>query len=187
MLHSPKARAAKRLRGRAEQASSDTTEAIGFSVLPSLRESQPQRGEAMLANIKGLVERLDLTPAKAMMPLFEGVSNAIDAIEEHGDGFFKHAIRIRLVAGRDLAHQGGDETLLIDGFDITDDGVGFHDQNLASFKEAHTLSKVKLGGKGVGRFSDRVPSRGVTPQPGQADVHTVLSAARLAGEPEQYR
>jgi hypothetical protein len=107
----------------------------------------------MLANIKGLVERLDLTPAKAMMPLFEGISNAIDAIEEHGDGFFKHAIRIRLVAGRDLTHQGGDETLLIDGFDITDDGVGFHDQNLASFEEAHTLSKVKLGGKGVGRFS----------------------------------
>jgi len=107
----------------------------------------------MLANIKGLVERLELTPAKAMMPLFEGISNAIDAIEEHGDGFFKHAIRIRLVAGRDLAHQGGDDTLLIDGFDITDDGAGFHDQNLASFKEAHTLSKVKLGGKGVGRFS----------------------------------
>lgn len=65
----------------------------------------------MLANIKGLVERLELTPAKAMMPLFEGISNAIDAIEEHGDGFFKHAIRIRLVAGRDLAHQGGDDTL----------------------------------------------------------------------------
>lgn len=36
---------------------------------------------------------------------------------------------------------------------ISDDGVGFNDGNLASFKEAHTLSKVKVGGKGVGRFT----------------------------------
>ena len=107
----------------------------------------------MLANIKGLVDRLDLTQAKAMMPLFEAISNAIDAIEEHKDGFPKHAIRIQLVAVHDLAHQGGDDTLVLDGFDISDDGVGFDDGNLASFKEAHTLSKVKVGGKGVGRFT----------------------------------
>ena len=34
---------------------------------------------------------------------------------------------------------------------------------------------------------DRVPSRGVTPQPGQAEMHAVLSAALQATEPEQYR
>ncbi|MBP7779932.1 MAG: ATP-binding protein [Burkholderiaceae bacterium] len=88
-----------------------------------------------------------------MMPLFEAISNAIDAIEEHKDGFLNHAIRIRLVATHDLAHQGGDEVLVLDGFDISDDGVGFDDGNLASFQEAHTLSKVKVGGKGVGRFT----------------------------------
>lgn len=107
----------------------------------------------MLANIKGLVDRLELSQAKAMMPLFEAISNAIDAIEEHRDGFSSHSIRIRLVATHDLAHQGGDEVLVIDGFDISDDGVGFDDSNLASFQEAHTLSKVKVGGKGVGRFT----------------------------------
>jgi hypothetical protein len=107
----------------------------------------------MLANIKGLVDRLELSQAKAMMPLFEAISNAIDAIEEHGDGFANHAIQIRLVATHDLAHQGGDEVLVVDGFDIRDDGVGFGDDNLASFQEAHTLSKVKVGGKGVGRFT----------------------------------
>jgi hypothetical protein len=107
----------------------------------------------MLANIKGLVDRLELSQAKAMMPLFEAISNAIDAIAEHKDGFTKHAIHIRLVAAHDLAHQGGDDSLVLDGFDISDDGVGFDDNNLASFKEAHTLSKVKVGGKGVGRFT----------------------------------
>lgn len=104
-------------------------------------------------NIKGLVHRLELSPAKAMMPLFEAISNAIDAIEEHGDGFPCHLIRIELIAAHDLAHQGGDEAFVMDGFDIFDDGVGFGDENLASFQEAHTLSKVKLGGKGVGRFT----------------------------------
>lgn len=107
----------------------------------------------MLANIKGLVDRLELSQAKAMLPLFEAISNAIDAIEEHKDGFLKHSIRIRLIATHDLAHQGGDDALVLDGFDISDDGVGFDDNNLASFKEAYTLAKVKVGGKGVGRFT----------------------------------
>ena len=107
----------------------------------------------MQANIKGLVDRLELSQGKAMMPLYEAVSNAVDAIEEHQDGYSKHAIRIRLIASNDLAHQGGDGTLVVDGFDVIDDGVGFNDKNLASFKEAHTLSKVKLGGRGVGRFT----------------------------------
>jgi hypothetical protein len=107
----------------------------------------------MLANIKGLVDRLELSQAKAMMPLFEAISNAIDAIEEHRDGFSGHSICIRLIAAHDLAYEGGDEVLVLDGFDIFDDGVGFDDGNLASFQEAHTLSKVKVGGKGVGRFT----------------------------------
>lgn len=107
----------------------------------------------MQANIKGLVDRLELSQAKAMMPLYEAISNAVDAIEECQDGFTRHAIRIRLIESDDLAHQGGDGTLVVDGFDVIDDGVGFNDKNLASFKEAHTLSKVKLGGRGVGRFT----------------------------------
>jgi len=107
----------------------------------------------MRANIKGLVDRLELSQAKAMMPLFEAISNAIDAIEDCQDGFKNHSIRIRLIASNDLAHQAGDETLVVDGFDVIDDGVGFNDKNLASFQEAHTLSKVKIGGRGVGRFT----------------------------------
>jgi hypothetical protein len=107
----------------------------------------------MLANIKGLVDRLELSQAKAMMPLFEAISNSIDAIQEHGDGFKGHSIQIRLIPTHDLVHQGGDEVLVLDGFDISDDGIGFDDENIASFQEAHTLSKVKVGGKGVGRFT----------------------------------
>ncbi|MBG5675779.1 ATP-binding protein, partial [Pseudomonas aeruginosa] len=76
----------------------------------------------MQANIKGLVDRLELSQGKAMMPLYEAISNAVDAIEEHQDGFSNHSIRIRLVASNDLAHQAGDGTLVVDGFDVIDDG-----------------------------------------------------------------
>ncbi len=107
----------------------------------------------MQANIKGLVDRLELSQAKAMMPLYEAVSNAVDAIEEHQNGFHNHSIRIQLVASNDLVHQAGDGTLVVDGFDVIDDGVGFNDKNLTSFQEAHTLSKVRVGGRGVGRFT----------------------------------
>lgn len=107
----------------------------------------------MDANIRGLVDRLDLAPSRGIMPLFEAISNAIDAIEETKRGYSHGRISIRLIARHDLAQQGGDESLVIDGFDIIDDGVGFTDANMKSFGEAYTLSKVKVGGKGVGRFT----------------------------------
>ncbi|MGS1021631.1 ATP-binding protein [Burkholderia glumae] len=107
----------------------------------------------MLTNIQGLVDRLDLAPSKGLMPLFEAVSNAMDAIEEKSGNAAGGNIRIRLLAADDLVAQADDDTLVIDGFEITDDGVGFTDANIASFGEAYTLSKVKVGGKGVGRFT----------------------------------
>jgi hypothetical protein len=104
-------------------------------------------------NVKGLVDRLELSPARGMMPLFEAISNAIDAIEACKDGFLTHAIAVKMIRANDLALQGGDDSFNVDGFDVTDDGIGFDDDNLESFQEAHTLSKIKLGGKGVGRFT----------------------------------
>lgn len=107
----------------------------------------------MLTNIQGLVDRLDLSPSKGLMPLFEAVSNAMDAIEERTGNPAGGTIRIRLLERHDLAVQGGDATPVLDGFEISDDGAGFTDANLSSFGEAYTLSKVKVGGKGVGRFT----------------------------------
>lgn len=107
----------------------------------------------MLTNIQGLVDRLDLAPPKSLMPLFEAVSNAMDAIEEKLGNPAGGNIHIRLLADNDLVAQANDDTLVIDGFEITDDGAGFTDANIASFGEAYTLSKVKVGGKGVGRFT----------------------------------
>jgi hypothetical protein len=107
----------------------------------------------MLTNIRGLIDRLELAPAKAIMPLFEAISNAMDAIEEKRGNAADGAIRIRLLESDDLVRQAGDETPAIDGFEVIDDGVGFNDANISSFGEAYTLSKAKVGGKGVGRFT----------------------------------
>lgn len=107
----------------------------------------------MQTDVQGLVETLELSPSKGMMPLFEAISNAIDAIAACEDGLSKHEIRVRLIANEDLVKKAGDESFIVDGFDVTDDGIGFNDEHLASFQKAHTRSKVKLGGKGVGRFT----------------------------------
>lgn len=107
----------------------------------------------MLTNIRGLVERLELSASKALMPLFEAISNAMDAVEERTGLPASGSIRIRLIPASDLMRQAGDETFVADGFEVTDDGVGFNEANMASFGEAYTRSKVKVGGKGVGRFT----------------------------------
>ncbi len=87
------------------------------------------------------------------MPLFEAISNSMDAIEEKHGNSAGGSIRIRLLGSDDLFSRAGDQAASIDGFEISDDGVGFTDSNTASFGEAYTLSKVKVGGKGVGRFT----------------------------------
>jgi len=63
----------------------------------------------MLTDVQGLVETLELSPSKGMMPLFEAISNAIDAIAACEDGLSHHEIRIRLIANDDLVKQAGDD------------------------------------------------------------------------------
>jgi hypothetical protein len=106
----------------------------------------------MKTNIQGLVKSLDLKQAQGMMPLFESISNAMDAIAEAGNGLNTGNIDIHLIRRTDLGSKS-DELPLINSVTVSDDGVGFTDENLKSFEEAYTQAKVKLGGKGVGRFT----------------------------------
>lgn len=107
----------------------------------------------MLTNIRGLVERLELSPGRGLYPLFEAISNAMDAIEDKHPRHALGSIVIRVASTHDLAHEGGDDTPIIDGFDVIDNGIGLDAEHLAAFSEAYTLSKAKIGGKGVGRFT----------------------------------
>ena len=89
------------------------------------------------------------------MPLFEAVSNSIHAIEEAGRAPDESRIRIeikrsapRLSLDPDAKLGQGD----IDGFTVTDNGIGFNDVNFKSFRTLDSEHKVDKGGRGVGRL-----------------------------------
>ncbi|MBE2244192.1 MAG: sensor histidine kinase [Burkholderiaceae bacterium] len=107
----------------------------------------------METNLKGLVRTLDLRHSQGMMPLFEAVSNAMDAVSDRTGKLTDGRIDVHLTRSHDLAAEGSDELQPITGVRVTDDGIGFDDQHLASFREAYTEHKLKSGGKGVGRFT----------------------------------
>ena len=75
----------------------------------------------MKASIHGRVSHTNLPKGKALLPLFEAVVNAHQAIEEAGDG--NHSIRI--VAERQ-GNLDDDKPGPIEAFMITDTGIGFY-------------------------------------------------------------
>ena len=70
----------------------------------------------MDANLRGLIEHIELSATRGLVPLFEAISNAIDAIEERGLPTAQRSINVRLIPADDLATEAGDETLVVDGF-----------------------------------------------------------------------
>lgn len=106
-------------------------------------------------NLPGRVRNVSLAPSNGLMPLFEAVSNSIHAIEEAGrapdEGRIKIEIRRappRLLLDPDGPPVHGE----IDGFTITDNGIGFNEANFESFRTLDSEHKVAKGGRGVGRL-----------------------------------
>lgn len=86
------------------------------------------------------------------MPLFEALSNAIDAIDALDKQTVTGNISIKILPTQDLVDKA-DQDWQVDGFEITDDGIGFNGDNLLAFQNAHTRAKARKGGKGIGRFT----------------------------------
>ena len=80
----------------------------------------------------------------------EAVVNSLQAIEDAGAASVSPSIDI--VVGRAAVLDGLDIAGEVNGFTITDTGVGFDDTNLDSFFTSDTQYKVGRGGKGLGRF-----------------------------------
>lgn len=107
----------------------------------------------MRANLPGRLKNTQLSPFKALWPLFECVVNSIHSIEDGGkrDGEIRIEVlrdesqsQISITASRDMSP--------VVGFRVTDNGVGFDDENYASFEETDSSRKAKRGGKGIGRL-----------------------------------
>src|ERR1043165_10212718 len=105
----------------------------------------------MQANVAGRVRNTKLAERNGLLPVFEAIVNSIDAIHDHTDEG-----RIHITINRDPVQL---ELALhpkaipdIEGFTITDTGIGFTERNFNSFNTLDSPEKEKKGGKGIGRI-----------------------------------
>ncbi len=109
------------------------------------------------SELEGVVALIRDFKSKPLMPLFEALINSIQAIEDRFQGKYdegKIRVIIKRAAQRELDFKDGtrrEPTIL--GFQVIDNGVGFTDENLASFKLMASKQKAARGGKGIGRFT----------------------------------
>ncbi|MGY3090921.1 soluble cytochrome b562 [Hymenobacter sp. UYAg731] len=84
------------------------------------------------------------------MALFEAIANSIQSIDDakinNGE------ILIELLRRKSLFDGQEDGVLPIDTIKITDNGVGFIEENFISFLSSDSTYKLNRGGKGIGRF-----------------------------------
>jgi hypothetical protein len=126
-------------------------------IRPSQRECKTEQfatsndGTPVKTDVEGKLRNTHFGPTKALVPLFEAVVNSFQAIEDVGNGASRRPHRVEITANRDAPIAG--IVSRIDGFTVTDDGIGFTDENLDAFFTAETRYKAKRGGKGLGRFS----------------------------------
>lgn len=96
----------------------------------------------------GRMKKIRAPAARSLQAVFEAVANSFDATEDLGtEG--QITIRIRREEEKGLFNEA-EKTYRLTGIEIHDNGVGFNDQNMQSFRKSDTTHKVD--GKGVGRL-----------------------------------
>lgn len=111
----------------------------------------------MITNLRGRLRNTDLPLSKGLLPLFEAVANAIQAIDEL-EACRSGRIRIRVVRDPQMDFSSKDRRAGrqanpdIMEFEVVDDGAGFTKANMQSFRTLDSDHKVALGGRGVGRL-----------------------------------
>lgn len=116
----------------------------------------------MKADIRGIISGLSLSEDKVLFPVFEAVVNSIQAIDERKKNeTVEGEINIKIIRYNKQTELGEcdeefDKTQIfspIKSIEIVDNGIGLNNLNFGSFNTAHSTKKIKIGGKGLGRFS----------------------------------
>jgi hypothetical protein len=114
---------------------------------------------AIRASLLGRLRNTDLPKSRPLLPLFEAVVNAIQAVDEaHADDMDSTRIEIRIIRDQQAPLEFGDDHQVpaipepIRSFIVTDNGEGFHDKNMEAFETLDTEHKSAYGGRGVGRL-----------------------------------
>lgn len=88
-----------------------------------------------------------LPASRPLAPLYEGIHNSLQAIEDAGG--VSNSIEVNIERLPEFLEEG---IARPSGFTIIDTGVGFTDDNANSFFTAESRHKANRGGKGNGRF-----------------------------------
>lgn len=120
---------------------------------------------SLTTNLPGRLRNTTLPRSHALLPLFEAVVNSIHACEDvQNRPITEGSIIINIIresktaeqiyiTGEGGAKKFGPEALPeIIGFKVTDNGVGFNDDNMKSFKELDSDYKEEKGCRGIGRL-----------------------------------
>jgi DNA-binding transcriptional ArsR family regulator len=100
-------------------------------------------------NIKRAVENIKSTTT-VFTPIVETVVNAIQAIEAAGISNGAVRLRVRRSAQSELEPDGEGSRIL--DVEVSDNGIGFTQDNRTSFDTLYSEHKIALGGKGFGRL-----------------------------------
>ncbi|MCB9473666.1 MAG: ATP-binding protein [Candidatus Delongbacteria bacterium] len=114
----------------------------------------------MPANLGGRLRNTPLPLTSGLLPLFEAVVNSIHALEEASVSTEDGRIRVTILRGskqgslnlRDSKKRGPDALEDIVGFKIEDNGIGFTDDNMLSFRTLDSEHKIQKGCRGIGRL-----------------------------------
>ena len=108
---------------------------------------------AMRLDVKGRIRNVSLPASKPLLPLYEAIVNSIQAIEDARET--KGNIEITILRDGRKAPSDRDGSVGLGdiiGFEVSDNGIGFNDENYTAFETSDTTYKQSRGGKGVGRF-----------------------------------
>ena len=105
-------------------------------------------------NLRGRLRNTRLPATHGLLPLFEAVVNSIHSIEDAKlpSGKGNIVVNVNRHNERQLDFDEADRLRMIVGFRISDNGVGFDETNMKSFRTLDTEHKVSRGGRGVGRL-----------------------------------
>jgi hypothetical protein len=113
---------------------------------------------AISTSLPGRLRNVSLPKTNALLPLYEAVVNAIQSVDAIHEDMTSARIEVKIVRelqdSLDFAEyqQGAPLVAPILGFVVSDNGEGFHDNNLESFKTLDSEHKASLGCRGVGRL-----------------------------------
>ena len=104
----------------------------------------------MKTDIRGRIRNYTVPKENPLMAVHEAITNSFHSIyDARAKGLPAGMITIEVLREA----RNGNGLPYVNGFEVTDDGVGFDDENYSSFCTAESTRKERIGGKGVGRFA----------------------------------